>query len=385
MPRTQSLLRLAAGAQAGSIRVDRSGLGRLLGVSLMTPGPALGHGFELDTLSIKQVAAQADGIRGRWTHPSPLNDGLGTFLGRWTAPRTENGKAVADFHFSEAAHQYHPPGLQISAAQWLMDRAEQDPDVLGVSVVADMDVVMLSDAAGAKRVGRVRRLDAADFVDEPAANPAGLFKRKEAAVAKDRLEDEEEEEIPAGYEEGEEPEAEEAAEEEELEHEPDHEEPAEEEEEAEDMAAALAELLDRVAALEDELTTVKASRDTLRAKVEGYQLAEAKRVREEREAYVVALAEQSASLQAPIPAADLELIRARFAADDTEGAEALGRAFLSRSEAQSKTPATGRTVRLGQDSRATTVDATARLLRARGYQVELSEDGTEITKKLRRQ
>ena len=352
----------------------------------MSPGPAKGHGFSLDALSINQVVAQGEGIRGRWTHPSPFSDGLGSFLGRWHNLRMENSKAVGDFHFSEAAHQYHPQGLQVSAAQWLMDRAEQDPDVLGVSVVAEMDVESVQLDGESRLVGRVRRLEAGDFVDEPAANKDGLFQATKALqpygdeMPEDEKPDEEEdapaeeEEPTAAAEPADEPEEEAPAEE-----------PAPEDEDADDMAAKWSAMEERMAALEAELAKVTAARDALSARVEEFRQSDAERVAESREAYLATIAKTSADLQQPIPAKELDMIRLRFAAGDREGAVALGNAFLARSQAQAVAagaPTSGKRIGLGP-APITSASGAARLMAARGYRVELSDDQSTITRATR--
>jgi len=46
--------------------VERTHPGRINGVALITTGPALGHGFEVDQTTVDQVTLHADGLRGRW-------------------------------------------------------------------------------------------------------------------------------------------------------------------------------------------------------------------------------------------------------------------------------------------------------------------------------
>jgi hypothetical protein len=144
---------------------------------------------------VSQVAATINqfnkGVKSRFTHPSMSGDGLGRFLGRVMDARVEGDHAVADLHFSAAGHRT-PDG---DLADYLMTMAEADPDMLGVSIVFTLDeesmaafseansrdgVFVSPDQANTRnlRHARLAALRAADVVDEPAANPAGLFHRE---------------------------------------------------------------------------------------------------------------------------------------------------------------------------------------------------------------
>lgn len=164
-------------------RVDRAGSGRINGLSLITKGEALGHDFWIDETTLDQVADQAEGSKGRWTHGNLCADGLGTHLGRWQDVQRLGDSVVGDFVFSPTAKNVKPEGLSVDAPAYLMDLAERDPDAAGVSTVlelADFEVEKLSDEdkkAGkqAKRFARTKSTPRADFVGDPAANPDGLF------------------------------------------------------------------------------------------------------------------------------------------------------------------------------------------------------------------
>lgn len=156
----------------GRLAVDRTGSGKILGASLATRGPALGHGFDLDDVSIDQIVALAakEPPVGWWTHCAG-EDGLGFHLGRWSAVRREGEKAVGDFHFSPAAKHVRPEGLSVDAATYLMDLAEQDPEAFGVSPAITFEL----DQKGSRPVARVSAVRRADFTALPAANPSGLL------------------------------------------------------------------------------------------------------------------------------------------------------------------------------------------------------------------
>lgn len=175
-------------------RVDREGgehgAGVIRGLSLATKGDALGHGFELDDESIDQIAQLANGAKGRWTHGNLCADGLGTHLGRWRDVRREGDKALGDFHFSKLASKVKPEGLDSDAPSYLMDLAENEPDVAGVSVVIDYELAELkrdaddeSDDAEKYMAARVTKVPRADYVADPAANPAGLFSSTPSELA----------------------------------------------------------------------------------------------------------------------------------------------------------------------------------------------------------
>lgn len=194
-----NLLRLEALQQrtaetAENLKVDReTGHGVIRGVSLATSGPALGHGFELDEETIDQVALYYEGKIGRWTHGELSGDGLAQHLGRWKAlytrevqiPDPETGEmrshrqAVGDFHFTRSAWKLKPDGLDVPAPEYLMDRAEEDPETLGISIVARFAMLEEKDEDGnvSRRVGRIlneKHAPRADWVADPAANPLGL-------------------------------------------------------------------------------------------------------------------------------------------------------------------------------------------------------------------
>jgi hypothetical protein len=162
-------------------RVDReTGSGVIRGASLMTKGEALGHGFWIDDTTLDQVEKLADGAAGRWTHGDMCADGLGTHLGRWKNVRREGDSVLGDFHFSPLAKNVQPEGLSVDAPTYLMDAAEKEPDVVGVSAVIDIDHFDEAEPDEGsdeepKKLARLSRVPRADYVADPAANPEGLF------------------------------------------------------------------------------------------------------------------------------------------------------------------------------------------------------------------
>lgn len=170
------------------------GAGLIAGYSVITRGEALGHGLWCDSFFIQTVydgllSAGDAGIKSRFTHPSISADGLAKFLGNTKSPKLKGDQVLGDLHFSESAHET-PEG---DLAAYLMKMAKADPDKFGSSIVFERDFkaeeifwlehqgedgrFQSPDPDNVKNLPHVRlkRLKAADIVDDPAANPDGLF------------------------------------------------------------------------------------------------------------------------------------------------------------------------------------------------------------------
>ncbi len=401
---TKKITRLEALPQRLSrLEVDRSYPGAICGVSLIATGPAAGHDFEVDRTTVEQVAAHADELRGRWTHGGLSEDGLGRHLGRWSDVRVEpfqlcracgteqagpacatcagqtelNHRAVGDFNFARSAYQLRPDGLDVPAPIYLMNRAEEDPQSLGISVVARFAFDRAPRPEGEQGEGaRLARVPArgdllrGDWVADPAANPVGLHAgtgapselTEGATRALDKI--------------------------------------VAREGRDKAKARALAFLAryfgdefreeEEVAEEPHGLTSPRARADApheheriaeLEARVAEYRRAEVERRRLQEEALLARLRAESAALNAPIPAADLAKVEALLATGDLETATTLGEAFLARSEARAQVPfERGGVHGLGvdHDRARAAVSARARLLRKRGWKVQVSQDGAEI-------
>src|SRR5688500_10256536 len=103
MTTTRPLVRLDVLNQGSRLGVDRTFPGRISNASILTTGPALGHGFEIDRTTIEQVARFAQGMRGRWTHGAVSEDGLGKHLGRWEQVRLETSRVCRACEVEAAA------------------------------------------------------------------------------------------------------------------------------------------------------------------------------------------------------------------------------------------------------------------------------------------
>jgi hypothetical protein len=190
-------------------RIEREGgdygAGLIRGASIITRGEALGHGMWIDAHMLEQTADAINnhpkGVKVRFTHPSMSGDGLGSYLGRAKNAFVLGDQVYADVHFSSAGHKT-PDG---DLAEYVMSLADNDADAFGVSISFQADfgaedkfVAENEDEKGSfispdpdnkKNYIHARLYDlrAADIVDEPAANPDGLFHRSTIAHEADAL------------------------------------------------------------------------------------------------------------------------------------------------------------------------------------------------------
>lgn len=170
----------------------------LKGLAAITRGEALGHGLWIDEAFLGQVhtagTALAKGAKARFTHPGMSSDGMGKYLGRAKAFALDGDKVRVDLAFSAVAER-SPEG---DLASYCLDLAEEDPQAFGASIVFERDLkaerafalanevedeslgrprFKSPDALNTKNLphARLKTLHAVDLVDDPAANPGGLF------------------------------------------------------------------------------------------------------------------------------------------------------------------------------------------------------------------
>jgi len=186
------------------------GCGIIRGMAICTRGEALGHDLWIDNEFLDQIAEQmnasAAGIKARFTHPGLSSDGLGTYTGRVTDGTVDGDVCRGDLHISQAACDT-PDG---NLGDYLLKLAASDPAAFGNSIVFDHDYEAERNfmvANGGKGDGgswyqaqdgfqspdplnvenfphaRLKALRAVDAVDQPAANPSGLFHRGDKAAA----------------------------------------------------------------------------------------------------------------------------------------------------------------------------------------------------------
>ena len=126
----------------------------IYGVSCAQAVEAIGHGLVLDERTLEQLVAlgnrRSKGVKARFTHPGVSADGLGKFLGRLRNFRRLGDKAVADLHLSPLAFR-SPQG---NLGEYVLDMAEQEADMFGMSVVIGMQRVwVLPDGPGDRSGG----------------------------------------------------------------------------------------------------------------------------------------------------------------------------------------------------------------------------------------
>lgn len=164
------------------------------GVSIITAGPALGHGFLVDQTMLGQVAdainAKAKGVKSRMTHPGIPDcggwDGIETMLGRVSNARVEGNQVFGDLAIG--AYAAKTPAGDIG--DYVMTLAEEDPEIAGMSIVFEPsgyderpatkdepNSVVNDQGERVVRYARVKDVMACDMVGDPAANPAGMLSR----------------------------------------------------------------------------------------------------------------------------------------------------------------------------------------------------------------
>ena len=169
--------------------VDKT-TGILRNVSIATIGPALGHNFSLDAVSLSQIAdsiraAGPDGVRCNFKHSSDteigpdgqrvpaIGESLGTMIGRIRGPRMAGKSLLGDLYFGDYAAAL--PGVG-NVRDYLLDLADEDPGAFGLSAMFDFELEPVFDNEGTAvaLVARINNVFSVDTVAMPAANPRGL-------------------------------------------------------------------------------------------------------------------------------------------------------------------------------------------------------------------
>lgn len=170
VPTLERLKTLSPGA-----RVDRENM-VLRGFVLAQKGPfkSVGRG-EFDDISlaliVKQVNANALGVKSRFTHPDMSSDGLGKYLGRARDAYIDGDRVRGNLHFDPTAA--NTPNGNLSG--YVMDLAESDPDALSSSLVLRVDQEYRLEPNGTRKKGpdgrelpplwRPKSISASDIVD----------------------------------------------------------------------------------------------------------------------------------------------------------------------------------------------------------------------------
>lgn len=179
-------------------RVDHE-LGAIRDVAVVTTGEAKGHGVQLDRAFVARVVElgqeAAHGIKCRFGHPTASGSAMGDYLGRATNFRIDQDNpdiGRCDVFLDDVANK-SPRG---KLKDWVMAMAEKNSDMFGTSIVfspgdlipppplfPDPDApdgpVEPGDGGDVDfqnmPVATIKALNAVDLVDDPAANPDGLF------------------------------------------------------------------------------------------------------------------------------------------------------------------------------------------------------------------
>jgi hypothetical protein len=139
--------------------------GVIRGVSLITEGPALGHGVMIDAKTIQQVKAAAEQYSGGLKVKLDHSGGAGDIIGYVDALRIEGKKLLGDLHLLEnSPHR-----------GYVLEIAEKIPDTFGLSIAFSGPVEMGADKRTVLQ--RCTEIYSVDLVSDPAANKDGLFSR----------------------------------------------------------------------------------------------------------------------------------------------------------------------------------------------------------------
>lgn len=133
----------------------------ILGVSIATEGVAKGHNVLVDRTTLEQMKELAEeftgGLKVKIDHFSGFSGIVGSLLNF----RIKGKKLLADLHLLKAH----------DAAPLILEMASRIPDTFGLSASFSGP----REEKGGLEFARVTEMYSADLVDQPAANPDGLF------------------------------------------------------------------------------------------------------------------------------------------------------------------------------------------------------------------
>lgn len=186
-PAEQKTLTLSQPHALRGITVDRES-GTIRNVAIITRGPALGHGYDIDDTMLRQVrdALRTNGrTRMHLTHahaewgffeaaPDAVLSIVGHALG--DGAHVDKGVVRADIKIGKFAEN-SPQG---DMRAYLLALAEEAPESLGLSIVYDADEFEErrdENDQSLPPAARLKKLVAVDFVGDPGANPNGLLSK----------------------------------------------------------------------------------------------------------------------------------------------------------------------------------------------------------------
>jgi hypothetical protein len=154
-------------------KIDSS-KGIIFGVSVITVGEAEGHELMIDTKTLEQVKTQAetfsDGLKVRMNHPDNGQATIQSIVGSLKNFRIEGKSVRADLHLLKSDENFDK----------IIELAETQPENFGLSIVFSGKAETEDDV----KLARCTEIYACDLVDTPAANPTGLFSKKDTSMSK---------------------------------------------------------------------------------------------------------------------------------------------------------------------------------------------------------
>ena len=150
-------------ASAGVIDAES---GIIRGVSLITKGPALGHGVMIDDKTLAQVKAAAEEYTGGLKVVLNHSGGAGDIVGFIDTMRISGDKLLGDLHLLKTSPH----------REYILEIAERIPDTFGLSIAFSGPSEKSADKL--TTLQRCSEIFSVDIVGTPAANPSGFFARK---------------------------------------------------------------------------------------------------------------------------------------------------------------------------------------------------------------
>ena len=135
--------------------------GVIYGVAVITKGPALGHGMSVDDTTLAGVVAQANTYEGGMKVKLDHTDSAGAIVGYLRGFRIEGDAVRADLTLLKSSPH----------RDYVLEIASTIPDTFGLSISFSGADEKIGDHVFA----RCTEIYSADIVSEPAANPSGLF------------------------------------------------------------------------------------------------------------------------------------------------------------------------------------------------------------------
>jgi hypothetical protein len=135
--------------------------GVIYGVAVITKGPALGHGMSVDDTTLAGVVTQANTYEGGMKVKLDHTDSAGAIVGYLRGFRIEGDAVRADLTLLKSSPH----------RDYVLEIASTIPDTFGLSISFSGADEKIGDHVFA----RCTEIYSADIVSEPAANPSGLF------------------------------------------------------------------------------------------------------------------------------------------------------------------------------------------------------------------